>query len=158
MANKKKTPKKPAVKPKPKSSNRRKKNQKRTTILGKPVHRHNPQGMYLSWRSSKNVIFLTKQYTSLGDHHLKAFRKSLTSKRVRRAFRVCTSPYLDLTKKPSEVRMGKGRGTKISHTIFPLYPGQILFEARAASLQSQRRIIKMFSVAGRKLPFNFTCS
>lgn len=134
----------------------RKKNVKRTKILGKPNHRHIPQGLSLSWRSTKNVIFRNKQYANLTDKQLIAFKKSLTSKRIRKAFRVVTYPYLELTQKPSEVRMGKGHGVKITRTIFPLYPGQILFEARAKGRRSQRRIIKMFKVAGVKLPFDTT--
>jgi len=148
------TSKKVNVKPKNKST-RRKKIQKRTTILGKPLHRYTPLGRYLSWRSSTNVIFRAMHYSSLSDRNLQAFRKSLTSKRVRRRFRVVTQPRLELTKKPPEVRMGKGRGVKISRTIAPLVPGQICFEVRSTGPRSRKRAISMFNKGGLKLPFRF---
>lgn len=41
--------------------------------------------------------------------------------------RIALRPYLPMTKKPAEVRMGKGKG-KVDDYYYPVYPGKILFE------------------------------
>jgi large subunit ribosomal protein L16 len=35
-----------------------------------------------------------------------------------------------MTKKPAEVRMGKGKGSKVYNEIYPIRPGKIIFELR----------------------------
>jgi len=37
-------------------------------------------------------------------------------------------PYLPLMKKPAEVRMGKGKGSKIRAWVYPVRPGKTIFE------------------------------
>jgi len=39
-------------------------------------------------------------------------------------------PFMYLTKKPAEVRMGKGKGNKIRDRICPIRPGKIIFELK----------------------------
>jgi len=42
-------------------------------------------------------------------------------------------PYLPLMKKPAEVRMGKGKGSKIRAWVCPVKPGKSLFEISGVS-------------------------
>lgn len=44
-------------------------------------------------------------------------------------------PYLNSTKKPTEVRMGKGKG-KFEQKIFPVCPGSTFLEIRLMNLES----------------------
>jgi large subunit ribosomal protein L16 len=37
-------------------------------------------------------------------------------------------PSIALTKKPTETRMGKGKGNKVKEWVYPVRPGKILFE------------------------------
>jgi ribosomal protein L16/L10AE len=136
----------------------KKKSKKSLTIktVEKPLHRLSPIGCSLSWKSSRNFILKTKGYGELSDRVLKAFRKALLNKRLRRLFLYHANPYHALTKKPAEVRMGKGRGTKIQQKIFPFVPGQILQEINVTN-KGRLRKYAIFSLksAAQKLPFRF---
>jgi len=57
-------------------------------------------------------------------------------------------PQTSVTKKPNEIRMGKGKGS-VEFWIAPVNPGTILFEMRGKSLTFLRTIVKKLSV---KLP------
>lgn len=57
-------------------------------------------------------------------------------------------PYLPITRKPSEVRMGKGKGS-VSHWVSKVSAGNILFET--CGLDSAK-IVKAFITGGAKLP------
>lgn len=66
----------------------------------------------------------------LDDNELIAFFKFITkTKRFKKRLYVRCYPYLPVTEKPAEVRMGKGKG-KIDHYSKPLYPGSVLAEMR----------------------------
>jgi len=52
--------------------------------------------------------------------------KKYTRKSYRLAVRVY--PYSPVTKRPSDVRMGKGKGTKISDWIYPVKAGKTVYE------------------------------
>lgn len=71
--------------------------------------------------------------------------------------RISANPFLPLTTKPAEVRMGKGKG-KIDYHVYPVSKGKVLFElsgipfqrgkvalARTQSkLPFETRIVKLF--------------
>lgn len=42
-------------------------------------------------------------------------------------------PFLNLVRKPAEVRMGKGKGSRPRGRIFPVRPGQVLFQLSGVS-------------------------
>jgi len=136
------------------SSKKKRNKQKPTQILSKPLHLLLPKGRNLKWRSSHNLILRSTGYGEVSEGNLKAFRKALYNKRLRKLFTFRAAPFLEITKKPNEVRMGKGHGTKISKRIFPFVPGQVLIEVnllRRVRLSLYAR--KALSVASRKLPF-----
>jgi len=59
---------------------------------------------------------------------IETFRRILTRKLKRTGqIWICVFPHLSVTKKPAEVRMGKGKGSP-SHWIAKMPAGQILFE------------------------------
>lgn len=71
--------------------------------------------------------------------------------------RISVNPFLPLTTKPAEVRMGKGKG-KIDHHVYPVSKGKVLFElsgipfhrGKVALMRTQSklpfetRIVKLF--------------
>lgn len=57
-------------------------------------------------------------------------------------------PDKPITKKPAEVRMGKGKGAP-SHWVAPVHPGRILFEAEGVSLEIAKEALRL---AAQKLP------
>ena len=57
-------------------------------------------------------------------------------------------PYLPITSKPSEVRMGKGKGT-VNHWAARVSAGQVLFEVCGVDLNTVK---SAFRTGGAKLP------
>lgn len=141
------------------TSSRKKKNVKRTVLQSRPIHRLFPKGHSLECRSSFNLFLRTTGYGKVSAASMKAFRKALLNKRLRRLFIFRATPYLDLTKKPNEVRMGKGHGTKIQDTIFPYNPGQVLVEVNLdRRIRLLARAKGAMQTAARKFPFRVIIS
>ena len=57
-------------------------------------------------------------------------------------------PDKPITKKPAEVRMGKGKGG-LSHYVAVIHPGRILFEMDGISLEKAQEALRL---AAQKLP------
>jgi large subunit ribosomal protein L16 len=57
-------------------------------------------------------------------------------------------PDKPITKKPAEVRMGKGKGAP-EYWVAPVKPGRILFEAEGVSLEVAKEALRL---AAQKLP------
>ncbi len=57
-------------------------------------------------------------------------------------------PDKPVTKKPAEVRMGKGKGAP-EYFVAPVTPGRILFEAEGVPLETAREALRL---AAQKLP------
>lgn len=57
-------------------------------------------------------------------------------------------PDKPITKKPAEVRMGKGKGAPEGF-VAPITPGRILFEAEGVSLETAREALRL---GAQKLP------
>ena len=57
-------------------------------------------------------------------------------------------PSTPITKKPAEVRMGKGKGA-LDHWVAKIQPGHILFETEGVSLEVGKEALRL---AAQKLP------
>ncbi|MCO4292128.1 50S ribosomal protein L16 [Solitalea sp. MAHUQ-68] len=57
-------------------------------------------------------------------------------------------PDKPITKKPAEVRMGKGKGAP-EYWVAPVKPGRIMFEAEGVSLETAKEALRL---AAQKLP------
>ena len=91
----------------------------------------------------------------------KEFRKYLTSRKIEAA-RIAATRYMKreghlwikifpdkpITKKPLEVRMGKGKGA-VEHWAAVVKPGRILFEIGGVSLDVAKEALRL---AAQKLP------
>jgi len=79
-------------------------------------------------------------------------------------------PYLNSTRKPAEVRMGKGKG-KFEQKIFPIRPGVDFLEIRLQKLESMdphkwaevkaiflKDVLPFLSKLSKKLPFKTSIS
>jgi large subunit ribosomal protein L16 len=95
----------------------------------------------------------SQQFGSLSDKEIESTRRVIRRK-IRRTGELFTHAYgyLPLFKKPSEVRMGKGKGNKLRCKVFPVRPGQILFSLRKVSLtlalQALKAGLKKLSISG----------
>jgi large subunit ribosomal protein L16 len=105
---------------------------------------------------------------AFGDYGLKAVTKGRMSSRqieaARRAITRCLDrsgkvwirvfPDKPITKKPLEVRQGKGKGN-VEYWVVEVRPGMVLFEVGGVSEELAR---KAFKLAAAKLPFLITFS
>jgi large subunit ribosomal protein L16 len=57
-------------------------------------------------------------------------------------------PDKPITKKPAEVRMGKGKGAP-EYWVAPVKPGRIIFEAEGVSMETAKEALRL---AAQKLP------
>ena len=82
-------------------------------------------------------------------HQIEATRRIITRnlKRLGRVW-IRIFPHIPVTSKPTEVRMGKGKGA-VSHFIAPVKPGAILFEVDGVSPNVARIALMK---ASKKLP------
>lgn len=103
---------------------------------------------------------------SFGDYGLKATtRGRITSRQIEAARRAITRhvkrggkiwirvfPDKPITKKPLEVRMGKGKGS-VEYWVAQIKPGAILYEIQGVSEQLAK---EAFTLASAKLPIRTT--
>lgn len=85
----------------------------------------------------------------LTDRQIEAARQAMT-REMKREGNVWIRIFPDkpITKKPLEVRMGKGKGAP-DHWAAVIKPGRILFEADGVSIQTAQQAMKL---AAQKLP------
>ena len=57
-------------------------------------------------------------------------------------------PDKPITKKPADVRMGKGKGDPVGY-VFPITPGRIIFEIEGVSFEIAKEALRL---AAQKLP------
>ena len=107
-------------------------------------------------------LALTGNKVSFGDFGLKATgRGRITARQIEAARRVMTRhikrggriwirifPDKPITKKPAEVRMGKGKGAP-SHWVAVVRPGRVLFEADGVPYEIAKEAMRL---AAQKLP------
>lgn len=100
---------------------------------------------------------------SFGEYGLKALdRGKLTARQIEAARRAMTRhvkrvgkiwirvfPDVPVTKKPLEVRMGKGKGN-VEYWVCKIQPGRVLYEMEGVDEQTAR---EAFKLAAAKLPF-----
>ena len=84
---------------------------------------------------------------------IEAARRALT-REMKRAGKVYIRVFPDkpITKKPLEVRMGKGKGS-VEYWVAQIQPGRMLFEVEGISAEIAERA---FALASAKLPFKTT--
>jgi large subunit ribosomal protein L16 len=82
---------------------------------------------------------------------IEASRRAITRKLKRKGkLWVKIFPHIPVTSKPTEVRMGKGKGS-LSYWCCPLKPGTLLFELDGVSLDLAKQAL---SLGSSKLPFH----
>jgi ribosomal protein L16/L10AE len=85
---------------------------------------------FVTVKKSKMIFLQSMQNGYLFDHQLISFFKFIQKHKIlKKKLYVRSYPFLPLTKKPLEVRMGKGKG-KINNYCKPVYKGNIIMEIR----------------------------
>jgi large subunit ribosomal protein L16 len=81
----------------------------------------------------------------ISSQQLETLRKSILKKiKGRGKIWIRVFPYLPVSAKPAEVRMGKGKGS-ISYWCFPINAGRILIELQGISTPLSKEIVKLSS-------------
>ena len=90
---------------------------------------------------------------SFGEFALKAARRALT-RHVKRGGKIWIRVFPDkpISKKPLEVRMGKGKGN-VEYWVAQIRPGKVLYEIEGVSEELAR---EAFALAAAKLPLATT--
>jgi len=99
----------------------------------------NHEGPYgTSLLQGGRLIFKTCSYGKLAEPEIYSCRRSFKKAGLKN-LKTFIFAYLPTTKKPAEVRMGKGKGSKINSILYPIRPGQTLFTCR---IWGSTRLIK----------------
>tara|TARA_R110001592_G_scaffold150202_5_gene376022 strand:- start:7596 stop:8015 length:420 start_codon:yes stop_codon:yes gene_type:complete len=89
-------------------------------------------------------------FARLTAKQIEAARRAITRKVKRKGkLWIKVFPHIPVTTKPTEVRMGKGKGT-LSYWCCPLKAGTLLFELDGVSLDLAKQAL---SLGANKLPF-----
>lgn len=119
------------------------------------------------WRNSQKVL-PRRKYAKRGDQiafgsfAIKAITRGRVTSRQIEAARVAITRFMKregqvwirifpdrpITKKPAEVRMGKGKGG-LEYWATPVEPGRIIFEADGVPLETAKEALRL---AAQKLP------
>lgn len=79
-----------------------------------------------------SYLIISKHYARITSEEIESARKvirRLTNKRFDKIF-VRVYPFIGLTKKPTQARMGRGKGARSGELICYVKPGKVLFEIR----------------------------
>ncbi len=95
------------------------------------------------------------EYGRITARQIETARRAI-SKRVKNTgkFWICIYPSKPVTRKPNEVRMGKGKGS-VSFWVAVVKPGKILFEIEGVTKTIAN---KVFSAVSNKLPIKVNLS
>lgn len=101
------------------------------------------------------VVVRSKQYGYLSERAIEAFRKVISpyfrkKSYHKNAFFIHVYPFVPLTKKPAEVRMGGGKGSKFRGNFSPIKPGQVIFSIFMFNPNFSK---KLLAYAAQKLGF-----
>jgi large subunit ribosomal protein L16 len=104
------------------------------------------------------VVLRSSQYGFITDRALESFRRVISPYFKKKSgvnstalFFIRGFAYTPLTKKPSEVRMGGGKGSKLRAWVLPVYPGKTLFEI---FFINKNLALQLFTKARKKLGVN----
>lgn len=89
----------------------------------------------------RSGVILSKVYGKVGKEELEAARRIIRNKALKKGrLLIRIKPSIFLTKKPAQVRMGKGKGRIYSHVAF-VRPGKVLFELQGLSKKNSDRAL-----------------
>jgi len=119
------------------------KGQKGKQIPFKIYHNYGRSVSGLTTNRLGRFVLRAMDNARISAHQIEAARR-IVKKFIRKSFRLHIQiyPFAPITKRPSDVRMGKGKGTKIIDWIYPIKMGKVIFELIP---KRRRRRSKKFS-------------
>jgi len=114
------------------------------TVKGRRIaHRQFPQaGQNVARETFRSGVFriVADGRQRLSANQLEASRRILRKSLAKGiTISVVAYPFAPVTRRPQDVRMGKGKGTRIRRWICPIRPGHVLFDIVVTETARQRR-------------------
>ena len=107
----------------------------RKQIFKKRPHLIIPKGIRMQYSIAYCIRAVS--YGQMSQSEIEAARKIIRRRIKKKGLLVIRAfSFLPLMKKPAEVRMGKGKGARLRKNVYPVRPGQILFELYNVSVMS----------------------
>lgn len=99
-----------------------------------------------------NCSVLALEQGVLNKRHINMFKLTLT-RRLRKMIKLCVfyNPLNAITRKPSQVRMGKGKGSFFDF-VYYVSKYQVLFEISGLTYEKKNIILSSLVIASHKLP------
>jgi large subunit ribosomal protein L16 len=89
----------------------------------------------------KSGVIISKSYGKLGKEEIEAARRIIRNKALKKGrLLIRVKSNIFLTKKPAQVRMGKGKGRIFSYVAF-VRPGKVLFELQGLNKKNTDRAL-----------------
>lgn len=89
----------------------------------------------------RSGVIMSTSYGKLGKEEIEAARRIIRNKVLKKGrLLIRIKPSIYLTKKPLQVRMGKGKGRINSHVAY-VRPGKVLFELQGLGKQRSKRAL-----------------
>ena len=97
---------------------------------------------FVQKKNTETIKLISLQSRRLTEMQIEATQNLILKKLKRRNFKVKTLifPNTPITKKPNEVRMGKGKGS-VSFWAYNTYKGSSLFEISGGSLKKNKKAL-----------------
>ena len=112
---------------------------------GKSINRVNANINYFQLKSGCVALKVISS-GRLTSTELKTLKQTLNKVLKRRAcIRINVFPQTPVTKKPLEIRMGKGKGN-VNHWVFKTKPGTILVEIQTKFILSATKALKLVQI------------
>lgn len=131
-------------------------------IIAKKVHRLIPsRGLILTNVNEKSIFMkysiFAESYGSITKNQLETIRRLIkrNTNVKNMQFIIRTKPFVVITKKPLQVRMGGGKGSRIGSIHFNVIPGQCSVEFETLSY---KLALKLFTLVSNKLCINISWS
>jgi ribosomal protein L16/L10AE len=104
-------------------------------------------------------VFVSLSFFKLTTYHLELIRRIIRKIAGKRVFiTLFIKPCVTILRRPNQVRMGGGKGTKIDKIVYPIYPGCRLAEVRGLSGKVAKyiytKLCKKFSFKLKMVYFN----
>jgi large subunit ribosomal protein L16 len=119
-------------------------NKNRKLIFKKRPHLVIPKGLRIQY--SAGFCLRVVEYGQMSQSEIEAARKIIRRMIKKKGLLLIRAfAFLPLMKKPAEVRMGKGKGSRLRKNVYPVKPGQIVFELYNVSLVNALGALKAAS-------------
>jgi large subunit ribosomal protein L16 len=112
------------------------------------IYHNNGIKLNLALKRSNKFVVVALENKWISVHEIEAGRRSI-KKFIKKYYklRVRVYPFVAITKRPSDMRMGKGKGMRIIDWVYPIKAGKVIYELiqRKKQLKKKKKKKKKYS-------------